>query len=66
MSRKDYNAVAALINNLNTNIPYGTKDQYYDDGYADAIKDLTDGLADIFAQENERFEYTRFIRACGV
>ena len=65
MSKKDYEKIAAMIYNLRLNIPF-LEDKYYDDGYDDAVCDIAYGLAHIFANDNERFETQRFIRACGV
>jgi len=31
-----------------------------------AIHNITEGMAKVFKQDNERFDYERFISACGL
>lgn len=65
MSRKDYNAVADLLYKLRDNIPYFENGEF-EHGYDQAVVDMANEIAEIFARDNERFETQRFLRACGV
>lgn len=58
MSRKDYVAVAEAIER--------TKDDSHDvlDSYS-VLKIAAQRVADVFAQDNPRFNRTRFMTACG-
>jgi len=56
MSRKHFVAVArVLASQLAT-----------DASRYPAVKSIAEGLAEVFAAENPRFDRTRFLRACGV
>ena len=54
MTRKDYNAVAAIINNA-----YDV-----DDATDDSLVDIATKLADLFVTDNESFDRQRFFAAC--
>ena len=61
MSRKDYVAIAEVIRSAKKECIYGTETEpdvhYFEDL---VIK----GLADVFADDNPRFDYARFAEAC--
>jgi hypothetical protein len=59
MTRKDYVLIAATIKNQFT---------YYEDltPEAKALKELALRMAYEFTLDNPRFEYARFLEACGV
>ena len=59
MTRKDYVAMAQVIREEVDNfdsIPEAMT----------AIHNITEGMAKVFKQDNERFDYERFISACGL
>ena len=69
MSRKDYVAVAKVIRSAKKECIYGPKYvteppvEYYD---MTLFEDLViKGLADVFADDNPRFDYARFAEACS-
>ena len=67
MSRKDYVAVAKVIRSAKKECVYGTQTEppveYYD---MTLFEDLViKGLADVFADDNPRFDYARFAEACA-
>jgi len=57
MTRKDYVAIAAAIKNA----PWsdGMTEEFIESAIANAI-------ADVFEQDNARFDRARFLKACGV
>lgn len=57
MTRKDYIATADILDVL---VATATDETIGD------ILDAVDAFADMFAKDNERFDRTRFINACGV
>jgi len=57
MSRKDYVAVAEVIRSAKKECVYGPLRPNFEDL---VIK----GLADVFADDNPRFDYARFAEAC--
>jgi hypothetical protein len=59
MTRKHFIAVAALIK--------GLADTTADPAQATdiAVRDVADGLADLFAKDNPNFDRARFLTACG-
>lgn len=64
LSRKDYQAIADAI--LATELRWGSKDG--GDGEEtevdNALQELKERLADYFAKDNSRFDYSRFMWAC--
>lgn len=54
MTRKDFNALAALVKTVK------------DGSGACGYQWLAHRLADICAEDNPRFDWSRFITACGV
>jgi hypothetical protein len=58
MTRKDYEAIAERI-------AQNAEKYQYDRG-ADIVAEIAEDLAEIFADENPRFDRDRFIDACGV
>lgn len=57
MTRKDYIATADILDVL---VSTATDETIGD------ILDAVDAFADMFAKDNERFDRTRFLNACGV
>lgn len=55
MSRKHYEAVAESIRIATV-----------DHGVSDSIRDIGDDLANMFAEDNPRFDRQRFLDACGL
>lgn len=57
MTRKDYVATADILDTLVATV----------EGEAlEAVLDAVDEFAKMFAKDNDRFDRTRFINACGV
>jgi hypothetical protein len=57
MTRKDYVATAEILGVLVSSV----------EGEAlEAVLDTVDEFADMFKKDNERFDRTRFLNACGV
>lgn len=57
MTRKDYIATADILETLVSSV----------EGEAlHAVLDAVDEFADMFKKDNERFDRTRFLNACGV
>lgn len=57
MTRKDYVATAEILGVLVASV----------DGKAlEAVLDTVDEFAEMFKKDNERFDRTRFLNACGV
>ncbi len=57
MTRKDYVATADILDTLVSTV----------EGDAlSAVLDAVDEFASMFAKDNERFDRTRFLNACGV
>lgn len=61
MTKKDYVKVAAMMKKLRK-----ATGVYNAEGRTLVLaKDVEDGLADIFAEDNPLFDRERFIKACG-
>lgn len=64
MSRKDYEAAAAVIANgvkhAQDNTPVQRKAKLY------ALREVAGGLASMFARDNGRFDRDKFMTACGL
>jgi hypothetical protein len=58
VSKKDYKAIAALLAEFRNNA-----DPAMDDSI---VRDLVVPMARLFKVENNRFDYARFLAACGV
>ena len=57
MTRKDYVATADILDTLVATV----------EGDAlNAVFDAVDAFAEMFAKDNERFDRTRFVNACGI
>ena len=68
MTKKHYEAIAAIIAST-----YNNANLYTTPGYKDTAKERRETLettasrlADYFAQDNPRFDRTRFLAACGI
>lgn len=59
MSRKDYKAIAAVINKV-------VSDNSQDEGKPDLLVSITQGIADYMASDNPLFNRGKFLKACGV
>lgn len=57
MTRKDYVATADILDTLVSTVS--------EESLPDVL-DAVDAFADMFAKDNERFDRTRFLDACGV
>lgn len=62
MSKKDFEAIAAMFNSSIDNTVKGE----YNDGYNDALVSMAWEIADHFAAQNPRFDRYRFLTACGL
>lgn len=73
MSRKDYEAIAALVMARNVWLDSQRKSakvstdymEGFDVGYICALEVLANSMAEHFASENPRFDRERFLTACG-
>jgi len=57
MTKKDYIAIAAVINRVHQAFDW-------DPAAQDAITSITDGLCRMLATDNPRFDRDRFMKAC--
>ena len=57
MTKKDYKVIAAIIK---ANYSVSTEPVKF------VLRDMTDQIAQYFAEENERFDRAIFVRACGM
>lgn len=57
MTRKDYVATADILDTLVSTVSEENLPE---------VLDAVDAFADMFAKDNERFDRTRFLDACGV
>jgi hypothetical protein len=63
MTRKHFEAIAALLNNANLAVV----DENGNPQAADiVVADLCNATADYFASENPRFDRAKFLTACGL
>ena len=60
MSKKDYVLIAGAINRRLGTFSNEATDCIY------TVQDIANDLARVLAQDNPRFDYSRFIEACGV
>lgn len=58
MSRKDYEAIAERIAR--------SADKYRHDAGQDIVLEIVEDLAEIFAEDNPRFNFDKFVQACGL
>jgi CTP-dependent riboflavin kinase len=62
VTRRDYVAIAEAINfyraTLNPSVAFD-RDRFV------ALRELTNILCQVFAEDNRRFDQARFLRACG-
>jgi len=65
MSRKDFVAVAAAINNL-ISAHETTKGDAASQWAVAGITATAEALANVFADANPRFDRARFLAACGI
>lgn len=63
MTKKHFQAIASLFT-WRAGHNYSPID--FDAGYNQAVSDIANDLADYFAIENERFDRTKFLTACGL
>ena len=57
MTRKDYVAIAESISTFR-------RDWANDEAYLVASEMIADRLANVFAKDNERFDFDKFMEAC--
>jgi hypothetical protein len=57
MTKKDYEAIAERIARL--------ADKYQHDEGRNIIAEVVEDLAEEFAEENPRFDFYKFVKACG-
>jgi hypothetical protein len=60
-SKKHYIAVAAIIKKHYIPAPAAG----FDEGYAAGVAQVAEELADLFAEDNPRFDRAEFFKACG-
>lgn len=58
MSRKDYVAIAAAIKKFT--------DIYDDEVSKEVVTGVSHNIANVFSDDNPRFDRSRFLQACGV
>ena len=58
MTRKDYEAIASVVSYV------GDMHQHEQEKYS-VVAMLAEGLADTLAEDNARFDRSRFLEACG-
>ena len=63
MTRKDYEAIASEIRNYLA-LPDLQPATMENRTRRDTVDDIIDILADVFANDNERFDRSRFVGAC--
>lgn len=61
MSRKDYEAFAALVKLHLTLACIERKAAAYE-----VVEEMASGMATLFAQDNARFDRAKFLTACGM
>ncbi len=69
MSRKDYEAIAAVLRAEAESIQNSHPDRshyFWRQGHRSAITRTARRLADIFQADNPRFDRERFLKACGL
>ena len=59
MTKKDYVAIAAVLNNFAVPSQYTVQQ-------SDVVQAIADRLADVFQRDNPRLDRSRFLAACGV
>jgi hypothetical protein len=58
MTKKNYIAIASMMNQVDkSELSTGQKTLFVD---------ICNRLADIFENDNPRFDYSKFVRACGI
>ncbi len=62
MTRKDFEAVAQEIRHVRI----GFKSNYANDRSRMVLDALADNLANVFSEDNPRFDRAKFLLACGV
>lgn len=62
MTKKHFEAIAAILNSFYI-VPRGVPSRALE---AAAVSGIAEEMADLFAQENPRFDRARFLKACGV
>lgn len=72
MTKKDYAAIAAAINNGTVMFPDAANasnaDRYeaFMAGANDQVKQIVRHIADVMQANNPRFDRERFLKACGI
>jgi hypothetical protein len=70
MSRKDYEKTAAIVRAVRAGVastpPVSDEDARFCRGVLCGSKGVAVGLANVFAGDNEHFDFDRFIAACGI
>ena len=63
MTKKHFEAIAAILDEHKQTPEYG---YYADNRRVEVWEDITNDIADYFAQENPSFDKERFLKACGM
>jgi hypothetical protein len=58
MAKKDFEAIAAVIRDVRENVDCSS--------YSDVSGAIAKRISDVCAENNERFDRRRFLRACGM
>lgn len=68
MTKKHYEAIAAIIKSTYTNAKLYNGINYRDTAHerCETLETTSIRLADFFAQDNPKFDRERFLEACGV
>lgn len=70
MSRKDYENIAAQVKAVRAGVahtePVSPEDDRFCRGILAGTRILAGGIANVFADDNERFDRERFLTACGI
>lgn len=65
-SRNHYQSVADVINNAMENMDQPDTREVFLAGKVAGIEEVATTMADMFAHDNERFNRSLFIKACGL
>lgn len=68
MSKKDYVMLAGVVKARHDEIvnPVSIFDAANLTAHLDELQKIAESMADIFSQDNPRFDRSRFLKACGV
>lgn len=71
MTKKDYEAIAAIINARTVCFPNAcnadsaARYEAFMDGSRDQLQQIVRGLCEVFMRDNPRFDADKFLKACG-